>query len=274
MEFKDDSTLCGLQKWFVYTFEKAGWIMLSHHKSSKNMAYIKKVDSYVSSIHKLLDDIKQRIDNPRGNGTVSRDFLTMHKNITHLKNYMANLTSVEPLDSSGNNLSIDDMSLQWMKHKYHHLFEKFGWMVLVKAQLDNEHYSSKPDLANAMKHKLNMYSQWIDILLQSIKHRIETSNDIDSENLKHDLLVMHNNVKILNGAVKNFLERNLTVDIKNTNNIELKQSLLSETSDEISDTLFNFNIFKEPTKKIETNTLIRDLTGGSINNNLLLSLFN
>ena len=77
MEVNNDSTLCGLEKWFVYTFEKAGWIVLSYYKSSRNIVYVKKIDSYISSIDKLLDDIKQRIQNPRGNNTITRDLSTM-----------------------------------------------------------------------------------------------------------------------------------------------------------------------------------------------------
>lgn len=267
MDMINDTILCGLQKWFVHTFEKAGWIVLSHYKSDKNIAYLKKVDSYVTGIDKLLEDIQQRVQNPRGNGIITRDFSTMHSKLVHLKNYMMDLKNVEPLDSPGNNLSIDDMSLQWMKQKYHHMFEKFGWMVLVKLQLDSAHYSSKPDLENVMKLKLNMYNQWIDVLLQSIKHRIETSNDIDSENLKHDLQVMHNNLKILNGAIKNLLTRN----IKYINDIDF------------NDIDFNSNTL---TKKTNINNFI-GINGGNrdngdngdngdndTSNSLLLSLFN
>ena len=222
MEIDNDSTLFSLEKWFVHTFEKVGWIVLSYYKSTKNIAYIKKIDSYTTSVDKLLDDVNQRVQNPRGNNTITRDLTSMHKNLEHLKNYITHLADVEPYDSSENDLCIEDMSLQWMKHKYTHLFEKFGWMILLHSQLNDGHYSNKPKLEKAMQQKLENYSECVDILLQSINHRISTSNDIDIENLKHDLLVMHNNTKILNGFVKHLLNH------KHVINKNVDDELLSE----------------------------------------------
>ena len=220
----DDTTLTYLDRMFVKIFEKAGWMRLTHHKISQDEDYVKKLDGYIASIKKLIKDVNEHINNPRGNNTLTRDLPTMHENLEYLLNYFINITNVQPLDvtGTGEDGSIDDMSLQWMRHFYIHVFEKFGWMILLKSNLDNGHYANKSKLEKYMRNKLDNYADSLDILLESIKHRADTSTDIDVENLKHDLLVMHNNIKILNGAVKNLLTTSL-----NKNKVKLDISLPS-----------------------------------------------
>ena len=183
----DDSTLQYLEKMFVKLFEKAGWMILAHHKTSQNEEYVKKLDGYIASIKHLLKDIEARINNPRGNNTISRDLPTMHDNLNNLLTFITNISTTEMLDADEEDGAIEDMSLQWMRHYYIHVFEKFGWMILLKTNLDNGNYTSKSKLEKYMRNKLDNYSDSLDILLQSIKFRVDTSKDIDIENLKLNL---------------------------------------------------------------------------------------
>jgi hypothetical protein len=259
----DDTTLTYLDRMFVKIFEKAGWMRLTHHKISQDEDYVKKLDGYIASIKKLIKDINEHINNPRGNNTLTRDLPTMHENLEYLLNYFINITNVEPLDVTGTGeSSIDDMSLQWMRHFYIHVFEKFGWMVLLKSNLDNGHYANKSTLEKYMRNKLDNYADSLDILLESIKHRADTSTDIDVENLKHDLLVMHNNIKILNGAVKNLLTTSL-----NKNKVKLDISLPSYNQPN-----FEMADMVEISENDEQH-ILNKLKGGG-NDNLLLQLFN
>jgi hypothetical protein len=224
MDTHNDSTLCGLNKWFVHIFEKLGWIILANNKTEKHGSYQKKVEAYGSSVDKLMKDLSERVSNPRGNGTIETDFPTMIKNLEKLKSFLSRLTILEKLNSEGTNLSIDDMSLQWMNHYYKHLFEKFGWMVLVKYNIDAGEYSNKPDLQNHMQSKLDNFSRSIDVLLQSISHRILTTRDIDAENVRYDLMSMHLNLRVLNAATKSLLEQsqyNLQVNNLSPTSVDL-----------------------------------------------------
>jgi len=211
METHQDSTLCGLQRWFVHNFEKLGWIVLSNNKIKNDETYSKKVNAYSASVNKLLNDVNERAKNSRGNKTVKTDFTTMVKNLEKLKSYLLKMSIFEPLDSEGVNLTINDMSLQWMRHYYKHCFEKFGWMVLVKGNIDVGEYSNKPDLELYMKSKLDNYSRSIEVLLQSMKYRISKSVevDLDAENIKHDIMIMHKNLCILNAATQSLLKKNI-----------------------------------------------------------------
>jgi hypothetical protein len=81
-----------------------------------------------------------------------------------------------------------------------------------------------------MRNKLDNYSESLDILLESIKHRADTSTDIDIENLKHDLNVMYNNIKILNGSVKNLLQTSLNKNKETP--LDILFNILSAQSDD------------------------------------------
>jgi len=156
----DDSTLTYLDRMFVKIFEKAGWMRLTYHKMSQDEYYVKKINCYIMTIKKLIKDINEHINNPRGNNTLIRDLPTMHENLEYLLNYFINITNVKPLDVTGTSEdgSIDDMSLQWMRHFYTHVFEKFGWMILLKSNLDNGHYTNKSKLEKYMRNKLDNYA--------------------------------------------------------------------------------------------------------------------
>lgn len=252
MEIHQDSTLCGLQRWFVHNFEKLGWIVLSTNKISKDTTYQKKVDAYKASVDKLSHDINERVTDPKGNKTIQTDFATMLKNLEKLKLYLSRMESITPINSDGDNLSINDMSLQWMKHYYKHVFEKFGWMVLTSENINAGEYRSKPELEKHMILKLSNYNDSIKVLLQSIKYRISKSDetDLDHENVKHDLKIMHNNLCILNGAAKLLLEEQ-----KSMNKLEKKET-----------------INKLYVNKLNINDLSKISIGGN-KNNLLSNLF-
>jgi len=231
MDTHNGSTLCGLKKWFVHIFEKLGWIIIANNKTENHSSYQKKVEAYGSSVDKLMKDLSERVSNPRGNGTVETDFPTMIKNLEKLKSFLSRLTILEKLNSEGTNLSIDNMSLQWMHHYYKHLFEKFGWIVLVKYNIDAGEYSNKPDLQIHMQSKLDNFSRSIEVLLQSINHRILNSRDIDAENVKYDLMSMHLNLRILNAATKFMLgNSSLMLQINNLSPTSDMNTLTNNTS--------------------------------------------
>ena len=280
MDTHNDSTLCGLNKWFVHIFEKLGWIILANNKTEKHGSYQKKVEAYGSSVDKLMKDLSERVSNPRGNGTIETDFPTMIKNLEKLKSFLSRLTILEKLNSEGTNLSIDDMSLQWMNHYYKHLFEKFGWMVLVKYNIDAGEYSNKPDLQNHMQSKLDNFSRSIDVLLQSISHRILTSRDIDAENVKYDLMSMHLNLRVLNAATKSLLEQSqYNLQVNNLSPTSDMNTLTNNTASVTStmmplDTEMRNNLVNEPTSVDSTsmsdNSSIRMTGGGNVLAKLLL----
>ena len=247
MDNHTDSTLCGLNKSFVHIFEKLGWMVLANNKTGKHGSYQKKVEAYGSSVDKLMKDLSERVSNPRGNGTVETDFPTMIKNLEKLKSFLSRLTILEKLNSEGTNLSIDDMSLQWMHHYYKHLFEKFGWMVLVKYNIDTGEYLNKPDLQNHMQSKLDNFSRSIEVLLQSIIHRILNSRDIDAENVKYDLMSMHLNVRILNAETKSLLGQSQSI---------LQINNLSPTSD--MNTSDNVTMSDATSSMMQLNTEMRN----------------
>ena len=272
----DDTTLTYLDRMFVKVFEKAGWMVLTHYKMSQDDDYVKKLDGYIASIKKLIKDVNEHINNPRGNNTLKRDLPTMHENLEYLLNYFNNITNVEPLDVTSEDGSIEDMSLQWMRHFYVHVFEKFGWMILLKSNLDNGHYANKSKLEKYMRNKLDNYSESIEILLESIKHRANTSDDIDVENLKHDLNVMHYNIKILNGAVKNLLQTSLNKNKeRHVNKVKLDISFPSynQPNFEISEMSEIPEMPEMPNiPEIDEQHVLNKLKGGD-NDNLLLQLF-
>jgi hypothetical protein len=251
MDTHNDSTLCGLNKMFVHIFEKLGWIIIANNKIEKISSYQKKVEAYGSSVDKLMKDLSERVSNPRGNGTIETDFPTMIKNLEKLKSFLSRLTILEKLNSEGTNLSIDNMSLQWMHHYYKHLFEKFGWMVLVKYNIDAGEYLNKPDLQNHMQSKLDNFSRSIDVLLQSINHRILNSRDIDAENVKYDLMSMNLNVRILNAATKSLLGRSQSI---------LEVNNLSPTSVDSSSAMSDATSTMMPLNTEMRNTLVNEPT--------------
>jgi len=252
MDIHKDSTLCGLQKWFVHIFEKLGWMVLANNKTGKHKSYQQKVEAYGYSVDKLMKDLSERVSSPRGNGTVETDFPTMIKNLEKLKSFLSRLTILEKLNSEGTNLSIDDMSLQWMNHYYKHLFEKFGWMVLVKYNIDAGEYSNKQDLQNHMQSKLDNFSRSIDVLLQSINHRILTTRDIDAENVKYDLMSMHLNLRVLNASTKSLLQNMLIANL-NVNNLSPTSDM--NTSDNTTSATSNIMPFMQINTEMQNNLI-------------------
>ena len=202
------ATLHGLHEWFKHTFEKAGWMVLAHQRSSNDKTYQSKLDSYVEGINRLTKYLQARSSNPRGNNTIEKDFPVMIKNLGHLSNFVTSLRTQKLSDvstPSGKNLAVKDMTLCAMQHYYRHVFEKYGWMVLTKAKLNNGDYKSQPDLEKHKQKKLKLYGESLDILSQSLNHRIETTTDLDKDNVKVDLESMIRNVNVLKSCFNEHL---------------------------------------------------------------------
>jgi len=74
-------------------------------------------------------------------------------------------------------------------HKWHkHMFEEFGWMILVKAK--------------GYDYKISAYKKSIDNLLKTIEHLMK---EYEEMNRKHDLNVLHMNTMVLKEAANKVL---------------------------------------------------------------------
>ena len=200
------STLHGLQEWFKHTFEKAGWMVLAHYRGKNDPTYNSKLDSYVHGINRLNKYLNARSLNSMGNNTIVRDFPVMSKNLTHLLNFISSLRNTilsDKLESSDTELTVEDMTLCAMQHYYRHVFEKYGWMVLTKAKLDNGDYKGK--LQNHKLKKLNLYGESLEVLTQSLLYRIRTCNDVDKNNVEVDLASMIKNLNVLKSCFNGHL---------------------------------------------------------------------
>ena len=241
------ATLQGLHDWFRHTFEKAGWIVLAQHRKEKDMTYQSKLDSYRIGVKKLKQYLKARLNNPMGNETITRDFPNMITNLNHLKAFIKSLANTKlshDTVKSSNDLAVEDMTLCAMQHYYKHMFEKYGWMVLTKKKLDNGDYDKKPLLKNHKETKLKMYGESLEVLVQSLIHRMNTCNDVDKNNVEVDLASMIRNVNVLKSCFNNHLMQETVVSLSVTSDATVvPNTQLSSTSvglaDSIADTTVN-----------------------------------
>ncbi len=203
-----EATLPGLYEWYRKTFEKAGWIILAIHKSSSKPEYATKVAAYVSGTNRLIDELKTRLSDPKNNQTIVRDFPNMIKDLEELKGFMSTMgNALKQAPLSNENVAVQDKSLYGLYKWFKHVFEKFGWMVLVLNKLKYGAYVNQPTLETYMRNKLIMYSQSLEILYKSLEARKNSSNDLDIDNVKIDINSMLRNLTILrNCAETNMIE--------------------------------------------------------------------
>ena len=79
----------------------------------------------------------------------------------------------------------DSITMHGVVHWHKSVFEKLGWMVLMKAK--------------GYDYKIKAYKKEIDNLLHKIKH---LSSEYTDHNKKHDLNVMRMNVEVLEEWVR------------------------------------------------------------------------
>jgi hypothetical protein len=109
-----------------------------------------------------------------------------------------------------------------------------------------------------MKLKLDNYAKSIEVLLQSMKYRISKSSDVDldTENVKHDIMIMHKNLCILNAATQYLFKQ---------------YPLISLEKDKKDNIVLNMNGFLTPINHLTDIVNENKLIGGDNNNNTLLS---
>jgi hypothetical protein len=198
-----EATLPGLYEWYRKTFEKAGWIILAIHKSSSKPDYATKVAAYVSGTNRLISELKTRLSDPKNNQTITRDFPNMVKDLEELKGFMSTMgNSLKQAALSAENIAVQDKSLYGLYKWFKHVFEKFGWMVLILNKLKYGAYVNQPTLETFMRNKLIMYSQSLEILYKSLEARRNSSNDLDIDNVKIDIESMLRNLTILRNCVE------------------------------------------------------------------------
>jgi hypothetical protein len=73
---------------------------------------------------------------------------------------------------------------KWYKDEFEHL----GWMVLVKREKITD---PNPEKKIYMNEKLKMYIQSIKHLRDTLKEKIDSTEDLDR---KKDLLILHRNI--------------------------------------------------------------------------------
>ena len=238
------ATLQGLNDWFRHTFEKAGWIVLAQHRKEKDKSYQSKLDSYKIGIKKLKQYLKARLNNPMGNETITRDFPNMITNLNHLKAFVKSLSTANlshDTVKSSDDVAVEDMTLCAMQHYYKHMFEKYGWMVLTKKKLQNGDYDNKPLLKKHKETKLKMYGESLEVLVQSLVHRMNTCNDVDKNNVEVDLASMIRNVNVLKSCFNNHLMQESVAQLSVTSDATVvPNTQLSSTSvgmaDSVADT--------------------------------------
>lgn len=243
------ATLQGLNDWFRHTFEKAGWIVLAQHRKTKDASYQSKLDSYKIGIKKLKQYLKARLNNPMGNETIKRDFPHMIQNLNHLKAFVKSLSTANlshDTVKSSDDVSVEDMTLCAMQHYYKHMFEKYGWMVLTKKKLQNGDYDKKPLLKKHKETKLKMYGESLEVLVQSLVHRMNTCNDVDKNNVEVDLASMIRNVNVLKSCFNNHLMQESESQLSATSDATVVPvTQLSSTSvgmaDSVADTTVDSN---------------------------------
>lgn len=191
-----NTTLHGLKYWFVHVFEKAGWMILTLNRNDETTKT--KFESYLQGLEKLHKDLQDRTHNSRGNTTIEKDFVTMAQDVEGLLKQMIEYKKID-LQPSEINASSDlvakDATLCGLHKWYEYKFEKFGWMILVNNKLIRE--GTENAYHQHLIKKLDLYKEGLELLAQSLNHRSSTSDDLDKENVEHDLNVMENNVKIL-----------------------------------------------------------------------------
>ncbi len=198
-----EATIPGLYEWYRKTFEKAGWIILAIHKASAKPEYASKVSAYVAGITRLSQELQLRLSDPKNNNTIVRDFPEMIKSIEELKGFMSTMgNSLNQAPLSNDDVAIKDKSLYGLYKWFKHVFEKFGWMVLILNKLKYGAYVNQPTLETYMRNKLIMYSQSLEILYKSLAARRDTSNDLDVDNVKIDIDSMLRNLTILRNCVE------------------------------------------------------------------------
>ena len=199
---QNHSTLHGLDHWFKYTFEKLGWVVLAIHKN-KDESHSDKVKAYKSSVKRLINNLNSRLSNPQGNNTIVRDYPVMIEDLKLLLQFVENMSSsLSEAPKNEADLAAEDATLCGLQNWFRHIFEKFGWMVLTANRINSGRYANKPVLEQHKRNKINMYKQGIDILYQSLLHRLTTTNDVDKSNVEFDLASMIRNLKILRNCVE------------------------------------------------------------------------
>ena len=127
------STLVGLNEWYKFTFEKAGWVVLAINKTSES-SYLDKINSYKNGIKRLIRNLNSRLANPQGNNTISRDYPPMIENLVQLLNFIETMNPNIQTASLSDDLAIRDISLYALQNWFKHVFEKFGWMGATGSQ--------------------------------------------------------------------------------------------------------------------------------------------
>ena len=120
--------------------------------------------------------------------------------VDELRQTMNELTKshLEKVNVEVDDKSSEDVTLCGVHHWYQHVFEKFGWMILLTNKL--KRIPSNTFYFNFVKDKLELYTREVHVLIASLKHRATTSNDVDKENVIGDLNLMAQNLEILLSA--------------------------------------------------------------------------
>jgi hypothetical protein len=199
---QDHTTLCGLNHWFTHMFEKAGWMILAiNRKDEQGKA---KVESYLQSLQKLQVDLESRAQNSRGNGTIQKDFVVMALDVKELHEQITEFKNMELKEenlSETSDLVAKDATLHGLHKWFEYKIEKFGWMILVNNKLNRE--GTEGSYHQHLVKKLDLYKEGLELLAQSLHNRESESNDIDKDNVQHDLHVMESHVKVLLNAFNN-----------------------------------------------------------------------
>ena len=208
------ATLQGLHEWYSHTFKIAGWMVLARHRAlneDANVAtdderYEHKLKSFQGGIKRLCKHLTKRMEKSHGNGTVTHDFPKMIVNLQILGQFVEKLnnTGSDVLNENcniGTDLADDDKTLHGLKCMYKRRFEKYGFIILAQGKVQTKQGA----LQQYYQEKINLYRKSLDVLVQSLQHRLNICNtsiegnckDNDTENNAQDLRSMIANVCVL-----------------------------------------------------------------------------
>lgn len=169
-----DATFIGLEKWYIYLVEKAGWILLKMDKHE--------TEEYKDKIKKWLKYAEHKLTSPNLSAEHKKDLNLLHNKVNKLLLQVDTFIMPQSQDQ-GETVEVTFMEL---KKWYVHLFEKLGWTVL------------KMNKQKIMKYQ-DKIQKWVDMASLKLK-----SPELSAEH-NEDLNIMVTHMKSLLSTIKNII---------------------------------------------------------------------